>query len=83
MNFLKKLGSRKFWLAIAGIATGTAMTFGVEGSEISMVAGAVTTLVSVVTYIVTEGKVDLGSAINLVKNTKEVVDAINNGESDK
>ena len=81
MNFLRKLGSRKLWLAIAGVASGTAMSFGVEGSEISMVAGAVTTLVSVVSYIVMEGKIDLGSAINLVKNTKEVVEAINDGES--
>ena len=57
-NFLKKLTSRKFLAALAGVATGLAMVFGVYETTISTVAGAVTTVASVVSYIMSEGMVD-------------------------
>ncbi len=57
-TFLKKLTSRKFLAAIAGVATGLAMVFGVDENTISTVAGAVTTVASVVSYILSEGMVD-------------------------
>ena len=63
MDIIKKLTSRKLWLALAGVATGIAVILGVEGSEISTVAGAVTALASVVSYIITEGKID-ATAVN-------------------
>ena len=57
-NFLKKLTSRKFLAALAGVATGLAIVFGVDETTISTVAGAVTTVASVVSYIMSEGMVD-------------------------
>ena len=57
-NFLKKLTSRKFLAALAGVATGLAMVFGVDETTISTVAGAVTTVASVVSYLMSEGMVD-------------------------
>ena len=57
-NFLKKLTSRKFLAALAGVATGLAKVFGVDETTISTVAGAVTTVASVVSYIMSEGMVD-------------------------
>ncbi|NLV51049.1 MAG: hypothetical protein GXY20_10205 [Clostridiales bacterium] len=58
MSILRKLASRKLWLAIAGVATGIAMALGVDASDVSAIAGAVTAVISVVTYIITEGKID-------------------------
>lgn len=55
---LQKLKSRKFWAALLGIAVGVGLSFGVDGDSITNVAGAVTALLSVVTYIYTEGKID-------------------------
>lgn len=57
-NFLKKLTSRKFWMSLAGVVTGIAMILGAETNEINTVAGAVMSLVSIITYVITEGKVD-------------------------
>lgn len=57
-TFLRKITSRKFLAAAAGIATGLAMVFGVDETAISTVAGAVTTVASVVSYILSEGMVD-------------------------
>lgn len=55
---VKKLTSRKLWVTVAGIATGIAMVFGADATEITAVAGAMTTLISAVVYIITEGKID-------------------------
>ena len=57
-TLIRKLTSRKLWLAIAGIATGIAVILGADTSEIQTVAGAATSLLSAVTYIITEGKID-------------------------
>jgi len=58
MDLKKKLSSRKLWAAVAGIVTGLAMVFGLDENVITTVAGAVTALASVVTYIIAEGKID-------------------------
>ncbi len=70
MNIMQKLTSRKLWAAIAGIATGIAIIFGVEGSEITDIAGAITALVSVMSYIITEGKID-AAAVKGAENDAE------------
>lgn len=54
-NILRKLTSRKFLLALVGVVVGIAMAFGVESGEIM---GAVTTIGSIVAYIMGEAKVD-------------------------
>ncbi len=58
IDWKRKLSSRKFWAAMAGIVTGLAMVFGLDESTISSVAGAVVSVASVVSYIIAEGKVD-------------------------
>lgn len=55
---MEKLMSRKFWAMIIGVVMGVAMAFGVDASEVSEVAGAMTSLVSLVMYMYTEGKID-------------------------
>lgn len=61
IDWKRKLSSRKLWAAAAGVVTGLAMVFGLDESTISSVAGAVVSVASVVTYIITEGKVDAES----------------------
>ena len=60
-TFIRKITSRKFLAALAGVATGLAMVFGVDETAISTVAGAVTTVASVVSYIMSEGMVDVAA----------------------
>ena len=79
-ELLRKLSSRKLWMAIAGIATGVAMALGADASEVSEVAGAVTALVSVVTYIVVEGRVDAESVKNTILEIDEAADVLKGGE---
>lgn len=79
-ELMRKLSSRKLWMAIAGIATGVAMALGADASEVSEVAGAVTALVSVVTYIVVEGRVDAEGVKNTILEIDEAVDVLKGGE---
>lgn len=58
VNWKRKLSSRKLWAALVGVVSGLAMAFGLDENIVSSVAGAVVSLASVVTYIMTEGKVD-------------------------
>lgn len=75
-NFIRKLTSRKLWMAIAGVATGIALTLGADASEIQSITGAVTALVSAVVYIITEGRVDAESVKNAVESVQDAVDVI-------
>lgn len=75
-EILRKLTSRKLWLAIAGVATGIAVALGADSSEITTVAGALTSLISAVVYIVIEGKVDAESVKNVVTSTQDAIEVI-------
>ena len=79
---LNKLMSRKLWMAIAGVATGIAMMLGVETTEIGTITGAVTALISVVTYIITEGKIDAESVKNAIIEVQEAVDILEGDDVD-
>ena len=72
----QKLKSTKLWCAIAGIATGIAIALGADANSIQTVTGAVTALVSLVTYIVTEGKVDAAAVGDTVGKVQDAVEAV-------
>lgn len=55
---LKNLLSRKFLLALIGAASGLAIALGADAGLVQVLVGAATALVSVVCYIVAEGKID-------------------------
>jgi len=80
-TFWQKLKSTKLWCAIAGIAVGAAIALGVDAGTIQTVAGAVTSVISVVVFILTEGKLDaagIASAAQQIGSTAQAVqDAVN------
>lgn len=78
--FLKKITSRKFLSCVAGVVLGVCMIFGLDEGVVNTIAGAITSIVSVVIYIYTEGKID-AAAVKKVQDTAEkvtdAVDAVN------
>ena len=62
MNIRNKLMSRKFWAAAAGVVSGLAMVFGLDEGIVNTVSGAVVSMASVMTYIITEGNIDKAAA---------------------
>lgn len=65
-TILRKLSSRKLWVALVGVVVGLAAAFGIEGSEYTEIAGIVTAAASVVSYIIGESRADAAGAIPLV-----------------
>lgn len=57
-DIVRKLSSRKFWVALAGIASGIAVAFGADASEIEAVAGVVLAAFSIGGYIAGESYID-------------------------
>ena len=80
MEILKKLKSRKLWVAVIGVLMGVAMIFGVDPNVAETVSGAVVAVVSVVTYIITEGKIDAAAVGDAAQKVQDAVDAVTGQE---
>lgn len=77
MSTLKqKLSSRKLWAAVAGVVAGLAVVFGLDADVISTVSGAVVAVASVITYIVTEGKIDAAAVKTAVEAVQTAVTTV-------
>jgi ATP-dependent RNA circularization protein (DNA/RNA ligase family) len=70
-NIIRKLTSRKLWMAIAGVSTGIAMSLGANSTEITSITGAIVSVISCVTFIVTEGKIDAERVKNAVEGIQD------------
>lgn len=78
-TFIKKITSRKFLTCVAGVVLGICMIFGLDEGSINTIAGAVTSVVSLVIYIYTEGKIDAAAvkeAADKVSNTADMIEKI-------
>lgn len=75
-EIMRKLSSRKLWTALAGIAAGLALAFGLDQEAVASTSGAVVSVVSVVTYIVTEGRIDAEGVKKAIEDTQEAVEDI-------
>lgn len=62
MDIMKKLTSRKFWMALAGLIVGILALFSVDGNTATQISGVIMSLGSVIAYIVGEGLVDASAA---------------------
>ena len=80
MEILKKFKSRKLWVAVIGVLMGVAMIFGVDPNVAETVSGAVVAVVSVVAYIVTEGKSDAAAVGDAAQKVQDAVDAVTGQE---
>ena len=80
-EMLRKLSSRKLWTALAG-AAGLALAFGLDQEAVASTAGAVVSVISVVTYIVTEGRIDAAAVKTAIEDVQEAVEEVTTIETD-
>ncbi len=57
-DLIRKLTSRKFWLAVVALVTGLLAAFNVDAGTVEKVSGIIMSGASVVAYIIAEGLVD-------------------------
>lgn len=58
IDIVRKLTSRKFWLAVVALVTGLLAAFNVDAGTIEKISGIIMAGASVVAYIIAEGLVD-------------------------
>lgn len=58
IDWAKKLTSRKFWLAVVGLASGLVIAFNGSAETAETVSGCIMSAASVIAYIVGEGLTD-------------------------
>jgi hypothetical protein len=61
-DIIRKLTSRKLWIALVGLISGLLALFKVEGDTVTQIGGIVMAAGSVVAYILGEGWADAASA---------------------
>lgn len=61
-DWIRKLTSRKFWLALAGLVTGIVNFLKQPTTDAEAITSLILALGSVVAYIIAEGLVDAASA---------------------
>lgn len=76
-EFLNKLKSRKFLTCVAGIIMGLCMVFGLDEGTVTTISGAVTSVMSIVIYIYSEGKIDAAAVDKIKETVDKVEDAAN------
>lgn len=57
-DIIRKLCSRKFWIAIAGFVTGLLVFFGGSEAQASQITALIMSGASVIAYILGEGLID-------------------------
>ncbi len=69
-DIIRKLTSRKLWLAIAGFVSGILLALKVDSETAETVSGLIMSGASVIAYIIAEGLADSAGA---TKSEKEIV----------
>lgn len=58
INWVKKLTSRKFWVAVVAFVTALLVAFNVDAGSIEQIASIIMSFASLIAYILAEGLVD-------------------------
>ena len=61
IDWLRKLTSRKFWVALVGFVTALLVAFNVDAGSIEQITSIIMSFASLIAYILAEGFVDANS----------------------
>ena len=75
-SFWGKIKSRKLWLAILNAAAGIAIALGADNNIVQIALGAGLALLSAVSYIIVEGKVDAAEVDLSYDAVKKILDLV-------
>ena len=75
-SFWEKFKSRKLWLAILNAAAGIAIALGADNNIVQIALGVGLALLSAVSYIVVEGKVDAAAVDLSADAVKKILDLV-------
>ena len=73
IDWVSKLTSRKFWVAVAGLISGLIIFFGGAEATATQVTALIMSAASVVAYILGEGLIDAAGASTVVVTPDEII----------
>ena len=73
IDWVSKLTSRKFWVAVAGLVSGLIIFFGGAEATATQVTALIMSAASVVAYILGEGLIDAAGASTVVVTPDEII----------
>lgn len=71
INWIRKLTSRKFWLALAAFVSGLIIAFGGDSEAAETVSGCIMSGAAVIAYVIGEGLADTAPQYIEVKSEEE------------
>ena len=80
-NFLS--GKKKILTMIMGVISGLLIAFGLEPSEVNVIAGAVVAVVSAASYLFVEGKIDVERIKHAADAVNDVIEYIGDDDEDE
>ena len=66
-QIIRKLTSRKLWVAVVGIVVGVATAFGITDNDYAPIVGTIGSIMSAVAYILGESFVDSNNKVELIE----------------
>lgn len=91
IDWISKLTSRKFWIAVIGFVSPLLIAFGVTESDATQIASIIMAGGTLIAYIVGEGLVDsarvksetktISTITNIKGNSTDLANALGNGEN--
>lgn len=70
IDWVRKLTSRKLWVAVVGLVTSMLLIFGMAESEVSQIAGIIMQAATILGYIIGEGLTDAANS-KAIETTEE------------
>ncbi len=67
IDWVAKLTSRKFWMAVSGLVSGILMAIHLDEQTVTQITGIIMAAASVVAYIIGEGLADAAGAQTIVE----------------
>lgn len=64
VDWIKKLTSRKFWVALVGFITALLVAFNVDAGSIEQITSIIMSFATLIAYILAEGMVDSSNKID-------------------
>ena len=72
-------GNKTIITMLLGVLSGIAIVFGIDMGEVSTIAGAVVSVISVVGYLIAEGKIDVERIRNTAVDIGDALEVIQPG----
>ena len=71
-DLIRKISSRKFWVALVSFITALLVAFNVDAGSIEQITSIIMSFASLIAYVIAEGLVDANNVGNAYDNNTDI-----------